>query len=267
MPAAPFLRLRYGAAWPERWSAVRCAGTCSWRARRASGAAPCSGSTPTLTFLPVVDGAVDVDGGGGCSAPSGTGVQRSAARGARCFSCRLTRRQPEVTHDRPEARRTAVAKRRLLIQLMDLDLPIVPYYERDGGRGSISSPARAASEVIIGHFNGIIDRPRETLDLHRERLRVSLGEPYRTCSATSPRDRTLPVAAGLGRTVGIGLPRPVRGRAGELRGHRPLPPRRPRRLAGELHLLLRHHASVGGLCRMFRHYLHITGVGDRRGVR
>ena len=64
---------------------------------------------------------------------------------------------------------------------MDLGLPIVPFHEREGGLGFDLVSSRGGERVIIGHANGIITIDlAETLDVHREKLRVSLGEPYRT---------------------------------------------------------------------------------------
>jgi hypothetical protein len=75
-----------------------------------------------------------------------------------------------------------VAKRRLLIQLLQLGLPIVPYDEREGGLGfDLISSFSNNERVMIGHANGIITIDlAETLDDRREALRISLGEPYRT---------------------------------------------------------------------------------------
>ncbi len=142
---------------------------------------------PTLSFLPVVDGTVDVNGEywlrcseweWGCN-----WLLSERDESARCFACRLIRRRPENddTIALEKLASTTVAKRRLIVQLMDLGLPIVPFYERDGGLGFDLVSSRSGERVIIGHANGIITIDlAETLDLHRETLRVSLGEPYRT---------------------------------------------------------------------------------------
>ena len=77
----------------------------------------------------------------GCGARSGTGgatgCSASVDESARCFSCRLTRRRPESddTIALEKLAETAVAKRRLIVQLLELGLPIVPFHERDGGLG------------------------------------------------------------------------------------------------------------------------------------
>ncbi len=102
----------------------------------------------------------------------------------RCFSCRLTRRQPPLsdTVAWEKLAEAGVAKRRLLIQLLGLGLPIRPYYVEEGGLGfDLISSMSDNKPVMIGHANGIITIDlAETLDARREALRVSLGEPYRT---------------------------------------------------------------------------------------
>jgi hypothetical protein len=103
---------------------------------------------------------------------------------SKCFSCRLTRRRPDSndTLALEMLAETGSAKRRLLVQLRDLGLPITPYYEREGGLAFDLLSSRSSGEpVTIGHANGVITIDlAETLDAHREHLRVKLGEPYRT---------------------------------------------------------------------------------------
>jgi hypothetical protein len=101
----------------------------------------------------------------------------------RCFACRLTRRRPESddTIALEKLADTGVALRRLLVQLLDLGLPVVPYYEREGGLAFDLLSSRSGEPVVIGHADGVITIDlAETLDAHREALRVQLGEPYRT---------------------------------------------------------------------------------------
>ena len=106
------------------------------------------------------------------------------AEDARCFSCRLTRRRPEPddTIALEKLAVTARDKRRLLLRLMTLGLPITPWYERQGGLGfDLLSSRSGHGPVRIGHASGIITIDlAESLDDVRERLRVQLGEPYRT---------------------------------------------------------------------------------------
>ena len=101
----------------------------------------------------------------------------------RCFSCRLTRTLParDDTIAWEKLRDTGIAKRRLIVQLLQLELPIVPFYAKDGGLGFDLLSSFSGKRVSIGHANGIITLDMaETLDAHREALRVRLGEPYRT---------------------------------------------------------------------------------------
>jgi hypothetical protein len=100
-----------------------------------------------------------------------------------CFACRLIRRRPDSddTIALEKLADTAVAQRRLLVQLFELGLPVVPYYERDGGLAFDLLSSRSGTPVVIGHADGVITIDlAESLDAHREALRVRLGEPYRT---------------------------------------------------------------------------------------
>ncbi|GEL99741.1 hypothetical protein CTE05_32880 [Cellulomonas terrae] len=101
-----------------------------------------------------------------------------------CVSCRLTRTRPG-NDDTLALEKLATAsgdKRRLLVQLADLGLPITPWYERPGGLGfDLLSSRSHGARVTIGHANGIVTIDlAESLDAHREALRIRLGEPYRT---------------------------------------------------------------------------------------
>ncbi|TNU74701.1 hypothetical protein FH969_07670 [Miniimonas arenae] len=102
----------------------------------------------------------------------------------RCTACRMTRRIPEPDDTLAIAKLAKVAKdkRRLLLHLASLGLPITPWYEQPGGLGfDLLSSRSGNGPVRIGHAGGIITIDlAESLDDHRERLRVSLGEPYRT---------------------------------------------------------------------------------------
>lgn len=109
---------------------------------------------------------------------------REDAPAGRCFSCRLTRRRPAAddTVALEKLARTEEAKRRLILQLGDLGLPITPWDARPGGLGfDLISSLTDGKPVMIGHSNGIITIDlAESLDDRREALRVRLGEPYRT---------------------------------------------------------------------------------------
>jgi hypothetical protein len=98
-----------------------------------------------------------------------------------CLCCRLTRTRPR--DDDVEAlaafAKTEAAKRRLVYQLLDLRLPVVP--RADGGDLAFDLLSSRDEPVTTGHADGVI-----TLDLaegddsHREAVRAELHEPYRT---------------------------------------------------------------------------------------
>ncbi len=111
------------------------------------------------------------------------GEQPSAARG-RCLPDSLIRKEPAAddTLAREKLSPTAVALRRLVFQLLDLGLPVDPFWHRDGGLAfDLLSSFSTGEKVTIGHAGGVITIDLvESLDAHRESLRVRLGEPYRT---------------------------------------------------------------------------------------
>jgi hypothetical protein len=106
-----------------------------------------------------------------------------------CLSCRLTRTRPSDREK--EARepfvRAEAAKRRLVYQLVDLGLPVVPWMDVTPSNGSdgpglaIDLLSSRDTSVVTGHADGVI-----TLDLaegddpHREAVRIKLQEDYRT---------------------------------------------------------------------------------------
>ncbi len=101
---------------------------------------------------------------------------------ALCFSCALTRTRP-ADDDAVGLRAFRVAefaKRRLVHSLDRLRLPIVTRDRSDTGLVfDLLSSAREA--VVTGHHNGVITVDlAESDDAHREGLRVSMAEPYRT---------------------------------------------------------------------------------------
>ncbi|ALJ21217.1 zinc-binding metallopeptidase family protein [Microbacterium sp. No. 7] len=144
---------------------------------------------PSLTFAVLADDLAVVIDGEEFHACSQRGWQCNwlvgeSERSGRCFSCRLTRRAPALddTIALEKLADTKIAKRRLLVQLFQLGLPVTPYHEKEGGLAFDLLSSRSTGErVTIGHANGVITIDlAETLDAHRERLRVQLGEPYRT---------------------------------------------------------------------------------------
>ncbi|QWC83784.1 putative zinc-binding peptidase [Nocardioidaceae bacterium] len=100
-----------------------------------------------------------------------------------CFACSLTRTRPADSdlEGLPQYYRAEQAKRRLLHELDGLGLP-VQRKDSDDGPGVIFDLLSSVEEnVITGHADGVI-----TLDLaegdtlHREQVRLQLGEAYRT---------------------------------------------------------------------------------------
>ena len=103
---------------------------------------------------------------------------------AQCFSCSLTRTRPEAS-DTIALEKLAdaeVVKRRLLVQLAKLRIPVDPFYEREGGLAfDLLSSYSGRERITIGHANGVVTIDLvETLDDYREALRIRLGEAYRT---------------------------------------------------------------------------------------
>ncbi len=105
-----------------------------------------------------------------------------AAEGELCASCVLTRTRPNDADVRGLGGFAAAeaAKRRLLFELIDLGLPVEGWNEREGGLAfDLLSSEQAA--VTTGHADGVITLDLDETDpAHRERMRVRLGEPYRT---------------------------------------------------------------------------------------
>jgi hypothetical protein len=104
-----------------------------------------------------------------------------APDGGLCDCCALTRTRPrdDDTAGMAAFARAEAAKRRLLYQLDDLDLPVTAANGCPALQFDLLSSAEGP--VITGHADGVI-----TLDLaegddgHRETMRVRLDEPYRT---------------------------------------------------------------------------------------
>jgi len=100
-----------------------------------------------------------------------------------CDSCALTRTRPADADTKAltafaEAEK---AKRRLLVECRELNLPITGR-DRDPQRGLAFDLLSSESQpVLTGHQNGVITLDlAEGDDVHREQLRVEMDEPYRT---------------------------------------------------------------------------------------
>lgn len=102
-----------------------------------------------------------------------------------CESCRLTRTRPPADDaDAMAAFAEAEnAKRRVVMELDELGLPITGRgTDPDSGPGlAFDLLSSAQRKVTTGHANGLITLDlAEGDDVHREQLRVSMDEPYRT---------------------------------------------------------------------------------------
>ncbi|ANW64532.1 hypothetical protein MMUR_42610 [Mycolicibacterium murale] len=107
----------------------------------------------------------------------------STVQGELCASCRLTRTRPNDS-DTTALAQFAVAegaKRRLIAELHELKLPIVGR-DADPDFGlAFDLLSSAMEKVFTGHENGVITLDlAEGDDVHREQLRISMDEPYRT---------------------------------------------------------------------------------------
>ncbi|MCX5043087.1 putative zinc-binding metallopeptidase [Aldersonia sp. NBC_00410] len=100
-----------------------------------------------------------------------------------CASCRLTTTRPSDDDAKalPAFADAEAAKRRLVLELVELGLPIVDR-EQDPETGLAFDLLSSRDEnVITGHADGVITLDlAEGDDVHREQLRVSMAEPYRT---------------------------------------------------------------------------------------
>ncbi len=98
-----------------------------------------------------------------------------------CLSCRLTRTRPADADLAGLADYYVAeeAKRWLVFSLDELGLPVVVSDGFTGLAFDLLSSAR--TPVTTGYLNGVITFDlAETQDAHREQLRVSMAEPYRT---------------------------------------------------------------------------------------
>jgi hypothetical protein len=107
----------------------------------------------------------------------------AAGPGERCASCVLTRTRP-ADDDLAAAGQFQVAeraKRRLVFQLRTLGLTLLPRDERTGTGVAFDLLSSQQVPVTTGHAGGVITLDlAESDDVHRERVRTKLSEPYRT---------------------------------------------------------------------------------------
>jgi hypothetical protein len=105
-----------------------------------------------------------------------------SAGGGLCPSCALTRtRPPDGDELLPAFARAEAAKRRLVYQLDSLGLPITSRAADPAGGLAFDMLSSARGPITTGHQDGVVTVDlAEGEDPHREALRVSLDEPYRT---------------------------------------------------------------------------------------
>jgi hypothetical protein len=99
-----------------------------------------------------------------------------------CWSCALTRTRPADSDPlMPAFALAETAKRRLLFQLESLRLPVITRTD-DPAHGLVFDMLSSSTgPVTTGHASGVITLDlAEGDDAHREGVRQSLGEPYRT---------------------------------------------------------------------------------------
>jgi hypothetical protein len=100
-----------------------------------------------------------------------------------CESCELTIERPNDADKAglAEFARAEAAKRRLVVELHELKLPIVGRLEDPDYGLAFRLLSSAHEKVMTGHENGVITIDlAEGDDVHREQLRVEMDEPYRT---------------------------------------------------------------------------------------
>ena len=147
---------------------------------------------PTQSMVATSDGATVIDGAQWieCTKAPSLGCnwlvpeeQDEVLRG-RCLADSLIRREPEAddTIAQEKLADTTTAMHRLVLQLLDIGLPVDPFWRKDGGLAfDLLSSYSEGKKITIGHADGVITIDLvESLDAYRESLRVRLGEPYRT---------------------------------------------------------------------------------------
>ncbi len=194
-------------------------------------ATSCVNCGTALAFEPRTRTIVRADGGASCANAAIAACNwRAPAPGELCASCRFTRTRPADGDTAGLAGFALVegAKRRLLFELRELELPLERWDERDGGLG-FDLLSSTYEPVVTGHADGIVTIDLAEADpVHRERLRIQLGEPYRTLLGHLRHEvghwyQTVLVAPGSERG---GLPAGLRRRADRLPGGAQTPLRR-----------------------------------------
>ncbi|OBA63587.1 hypothetical protein A5647_04545 [Mycobacterium sp. 1100029.7] len=100
-----------------------------------------------------------------------------------CQACVLTTERPNDadTVGLAEFAAAEAAKRRLIVELHELKLPIIGRQEDPDYGLAFRLLSSSQEKVLTGHENGVITIDlAEGDDVHREQLRVEMDEPYRT---------------------------------------------------------------------------------------
>lgn len=107
-----------------------------------------------------------------------------AGRDGACISCRSSEVIPALskTENRDRWRKLEQAKRRLVYDLLSLDLPVdasrLRFVFKEDKR---TNPDVHEEHVHIGHSQGVITiNAAEADDVYREQMRLLMNEPYRT---------------------------------------------------------------------------------------
>lgn len=104
-------------------------------------------------------------------------------KGGRCFACSLTRLRPNDADARGLAGFVGAerAKRHVIVELDDLDVRVVPKSEDPENGLGFDMLSQVNGKVVMGHDHGVITIDVSESDpAHREKVRVTLDEPYRT---------------------------------------------------------------------------------------
>ena len=104
-------------------------------------------------------------------------------RPGQCDCCALTRTRPSDDDlvGLPQYYVAEQAKRRLVAELDTLGLPVRPRDPESGSGVAFDLLSSVDEPVVTGHADGVVTIDlAESDDAHRERVRIEMGEPYRT---------------------------------------------------------------------------------------
>lgn len=104
-------------------------------------------------------------------------------QGGQCFACSLTRTRPNNADAVGLANYVSAerAKRHLIVELDDLNIGLVPKSADPENGLTFDMLSGVNGKVVMGHDHGVITIDvAESDPAHREKVRVTLDEPYRT---------------------------------------------------------------------------------------